>query len=329
MAGPIDCRVSPTEVNKLATDKPIDWFERNLISTRAAALRRARCARVYPGFLQLDGVHEHEPRAPHRVVPRALPTTSSTASASKAEATRAFYEEYFAVADLPAEFYLETVRAGVPGVRAAARRAAPGAAARSIPAAIRRTALLTVEGERDDICSLGQTLAAQDLCSGLRPYLKHALRPGRRRPLRRVQRQALERAASTRSSGRSSTPASDAAHADRTTIARLPHEEERRMSSTGKIAIVTGAGSGIGKSVALTFLKDGYRSFSRDAAPMHCSRPSSRPGTQALRRSRCRPTSAGRSRSAPCSRPRSRSSAGSTCCSTTPASTRRASRSRT
>ena len=78
-----------------------------------------------------------------------------------------FYEEYFAVADLPAEFYLETVRTGVPGVRAAARRAHVARPQRR-PAAIRRTALLTVEGERDDICALGQTLAAQDLCASLR-----------------------------------------------------------------------------------------------------------------------------------------------------------------
>jgi poly(3-hydroxybutyrate) depolymerase len=89
----------------------------------------------------------------------------------KADATKSFYEEYFAVADLPAEFYLETVRVifqeyALPLGRLSWR-------GRTIdPGAIRRTALLTVEGERDDICSLGQTLAAQDLCKNLRQYMR-------------------------------------------------------------------------------------------------------------------------------------------------------------
>jgi poly(3-hydroxybutyrate) depolymerase len=89
----------------------------------------------------------------------------------KAEATRSFYEEYFAVADLPAEFYLETVRL-VFQEYALARGELFVGDRRVNPAAIRRTALLTVEGERDDICSIGQTMAAQDLCTNVRPYLR-------------------------------------------------------------------------------------------------------------------------------------------------------------
>ena len=90
---------------------------------------------------------------------------------AKVQATRAFYEEYFAVADLPAEFYLETVQYVFQDC-ALARGELRWRGRLVNPAAIRRTALLTVEGERDDICSLGQTLAAHDLCSSLRPYMK-------------------------------------------------------------------------------------------------------------------------------------------------------------
>jgi poly(3-hydroxybutyrate) depolymerase len=96
----------------------------------------------------------------------------------KAEATRSFYREYFAVADLPAEFYLETVQRVFQDCDLAAGRLRWRDRVVD-PRCIRRTALLTVEGEKDDICSLGQTLAAQDLCTGLRPYLRtHYVQPG-------------------------------------------------------------------------------------------------------------------------------------------------------
>jgi polyhydroxyalkanoate depolymerase len=82
-----------------------------------------------------------------------------------------FYEEYMAVADLPAEFYLETVRL-VFQEYALPKGELHLLGRRVDPAAIRRTALVTVEGERDDICAVGQTLAAQDLATSLRPYLR-------------------------------------------------------------------------------------------------------------------------------------------------------------
>jgi polyhydroxyalkanoate depolymerase len=87
---------------------------------------------------------------------------------------KTFYEEYFAMADMPAEFYLQTVE------RIFQRATlAPGEMTyrgrRIDPSAIRRTALLTVEGEKDDICSIGQTVAAQELCSGIRPYMRQHL----------------------------------------------------------------------------------------------------------------------------------------------------------
>ncbi|MBU4325877.1 MAG: polyhydroxyalkanoate depolymerase, partial [Gammaproteobacteria bacterium] len=96
----------------------------------------------------------------------------------KANVIRVFYEEYLAVNDLPAEFYLETVEKvfqtyDLPrGVLTYQGRTVN-------PAAIRRTALMTVEGERDDICAVGQTVAAQDLCPNVRPYLKtHHIQTG-------------------------------------------------------------------------------------------------------------------------------------------------------
>jgi poly(3-hydroxybutyrate) depolymerase len=95
----------------------------------------------------------------------------------KAEVTRTFYEEYLAVADLSADFYLETVRL-VFQEYALAKGELRFRGRRVNPAAIRRTALLTVEGERDDICAIGQTLAAQDLASSLRPYMRtHYVQP--------------------------------------------------------------------------------------------------------------------------------------------------------
>ena len=96
----------------------------------------------------------------------------------KARTTQAFYEEYFAVLDLTAEFYLETVQR-VFQTFDLPRGVLDWRGRTVSPAAIRRTALLTVEGERDDICAIGQTMAAQDLCSGIRPYMRsHHVQPG-------------------------------------------------------------------------------------------------------------------------------------------------------
>jgi poly(3-hydroxybutyrate) depolymerase len=169
MAGPIDCRISPTEVNKLATDKPIAWFEKNLISS--VSLRHAGAMRrVYPGFLQLMAfMSMNLDRHLHSF--RGLYHDLVNNESERASVTRAFYEEYFAVCDLPAEFYLETVRL-VFQEYALPKGELTFRGRRVELAAIRRTALLTIEGERDDICALGQTLAAHDLCSELRQYLK-------------------------------------------------------------------------------------------------------------------------------------------------------------
>jgi polyhydroxyalkanoate depolymerase len=172
MAGPIDCRISPTAVNQLAVTKPIEWFEANLIG-RVPLRYPGAGRRVYPGFVQLTAFmsmnkdrHVNSFKELYQLLHK-----QEAEGLEKAEATRTFYEEYFAVADLPAEFYLETVKAvfqdyALPKGELVYRDRIVK------PSAIRRTALLTVEGERDDICAVGQTLAAHDLCTGLREYLK-------------------------------------------------------------------------------------------------------------------------------------------------------------
>lgn len=170
MAGPVDCRVNPTEVNRLAVEKPIEWFERHLIShvplPHAGFMRR-----VYPGFVQLTAFMsmnlERHVKSFEDIYHHLF-----NGEVEKADAIRTFYEEYLAVNDLPAEFYLETVNKvfqtyDLPrGVLTYRGRTVD-------PAAIRRTWLFTVEGERDDICSVGQTVAAHDLCASVRPYMKN------------------------------------------------------------------------------------------------------------------------------------------------------------
>ncbi len=170
MAGPIDCRISPTTVNELATSKPIEWFEQNLIQTVPWQLRGGG-RRVYPGFVQLTAFMSMN-RERHINAFRDYYQHLVDDEQDKAATTRTFYEEYFAVADLPAEFYLETVRL-VFQEFALAKGELVLNGRRVDPTAIRRTALLTVEGERDDICSVGQTLAAQDLCTRVRPWLRN------------------------------------------------------------------------------------------------------------------------------------------------------------
>jgi poly(3-hydroxybutyrate) depolymerase len=169
MAAPIDTRINPTSVNELAMSHPIEWFERNLIGS-VPMRYKGGLRQVYPGFMQITGfVSMNLDRHAnafidlyHAVVDQQL---------DKADAIRDFYEEYFAIMDLSADFYLQTVRRvfqehHLPLGKFEYRGHVID------PRAIRRTFLLTVEGERDDICSVGQTLAAQDLCKGIRPYMK-------------------------------------------------------------------------------------------------------------------------------------------------------------
>ena len=176
MAGPIDTRVNPTKVNALANSRPIEWFERNLIATVPLRYPGA-FRRVYPGFVQLAAFMSMNVER-HLKAHRELYDHLAKGEHEKAQVTKAFYDEYFAVLDLTAEFYLETVRLVFQDCALPTGKL-EWQGGRVEPRAIKRTMLLTVEGERDDICAVGQTAAAHDLCSGLRPYLKrHHMQAG-------------------------------------------------------------------------------------------------------------------------------------------------------
>jgi polyhydroxyalkanoate depolymerase len=169
MAGPIDVRESPTRVNELATAKPLSWFERKLIA-RVPARYPGRGRRVYPGFVQLAAFMTMN-MTRHREQHRRLFRHLAAGEVEEAEKIKGFYDEYFAVLDLTEEFYLETIdRIFQKAELATGRFTWRGRAVDT--GAIRSTALLTVEGGRDDICALGQTAVAHDLCTSLRPHLK-------------------------------------------------------------------------------------------------------------------------------------------------------------
>jgi polyhydroxyalkanoate depolymerase len=176
MAGPIDTRVNPTKVNKLATSKPMSWFERNLIARVPWKYPGAR-RMVYPGFVQLTAFVSMNVNR-HYNAHQELYEHLRNGEHEKAQVIKTFYDEYFAVLDLAAEFYLETVS----WVFQESRLPKGELTFKGQPVdlkAIRKTALLTVEGERDDICALGQTAAAHDLCTGLRPHMKrHHMQAG-------------------------------------------------------------------------------------------------------------------------------------------------------
>lgn len=176
MAGPIDTRINPTKVNALAKSKPIDWFDRHLIA-RVPHRYSGGTRQVYPGFVQLAAFMSMNIDR-HIKAHRELYENLAKGAAAKAAQTKAFYDEYFAVLDLTAEFYLETVRL-VFQEHALPMGALAYQNRRVEPRAIKRTMLFTVEGEKDDICAVGQTLAAHDLCSSLRPYRKrHHMQAG-------------------------------------------------------------------------------------------------------------------------------------------------------
>jgi poly(3-hydroxybutyrate) depolymerase len=176
MAAPMDARINPSRVNTLANSHPIEWFDRNLISMVPFRFPGA-FRRVYPGFVQLTAFMCMNLQR-HLKAQADLLNHRANGEDSKAQEIASFYDEYLAVMDLPAEFYLQTVRL-VFQEHALARGQLEWRGRRVDPGAIRRTALLTVEGERDDICSVGQTVAAHDLCCNLRPYQKrHHLQPG-------------------------------------------------------------------------------------------------------------------------------------------------------
>jgi poly(3-hydroxybutyrate) depolymerase len=168
MAGPIDTRVNPTKVNELATGRPIQWFEQNLI-TRVPLRYPGATRRVYPGFLQLTSfismnldrhVNAHVRQFEYLV----------KGDDEQADGHRAFYDEYLAVMDLTAEYYLQTIQ--VVFKEHLLPRGTWVSRGRKIDPSFIETALMTVEGELDDISGIGQTKAAHALTPNI-PGARH------------------------------------------------------------------------------------------------------------------------------------------------------------
>ncbi len=164
MGGPIDPRECPTKVNNLATEKPLWWFESNVIHT-VPANYPGRGRRVYPGFLQHAGFMAMNPER-HFESHWDFYEDLLKGDLEDAESHRRFYDEYNAVLDMPARYYLDTIRVvfqefllprGLWDVNGE----------RVDPAAIRDVGLMTIEGELDDISGAGQTRAAHKLCTGV------------------------------------------------------------------------------------------------------------------------------------------------------------------
>jgi poly(3-hydroxybutyrate) depolymerase len=164
MGGPIDTRINPTAVNNLAEQRGVDWFRRNVI-TKVPFPHPGTMRDVYPGFLQLHGfVSMNLDR--HVDAHRELFIHLVQGDGDSAQKHREFYDEYLAVMDLAAEYYLQTVDTVF--VRHALPKGEMRHRGRLVePAAIRNTALLTIEGENDDISGVGQTEAAHRLCVNL------------------------------------------------------------------------------------------------------------------------------------------------------------------
>ena len=164
MGGPVDTRAAPTGVTKLAAQHPIEWFERHVVTTvpywHAGAFRR-----VYPGFLQLAAFMSMNPER-HVEAHKRMFNHLVRGDDDSAAAHRRFYDEYLAVMDVPASYYLQTVETffqkhTLPQGKMMVRGKPV------LPQAIERTALMTVEGELDDISAPGQTIAAQTMCAGI------------------------------------------------------------------------------------------------------------------------------------------------------------------
>jgi poly(3-hydroxybutyrate) depolymerase len=161
MGGPIDARRSPTAVNNLATRKPLSWFKGNVID-RVPAKYPGAMRQVYPGFLQHLGFVAMNPTR-HADAHSDFYNHLVKGDGESAEAHRRFYDEYNAVLDMPAEYYLDTIKTvfqefSLPKGRMFVREQLVR------PQAISKTALLTIEGELDDISGNGQTESAHGLC---------------------------------------------------------------------------------------------------------------------------------------------------------------------
>ena len=164
LGGPIDTRESPTSVNNLATRQPLSWFENNVIHNVPANYPGVG-RRVYPGFLQHMGFVAMNPER-HQTSHWDFYQDLLKGDLSSAASHRKFYDEYNAVLDMPAEYYLDTIRT-VFQEHLLPRGLWDVAGERVDPSKIRDCALLTIEGELDDISGQGQTRAAHKLCTGI------------------------------------------------------------------------------------------------------------------------------------------------------------------
>ncbi len=152
MAGPIDTRINPTKVNELAKTKPIEWFERNLLANVPKKFGGAG-RKVYPGFMQLTAFVSMNPER-HMQSFKDMAKAYTENDMPKSKFIKDFYAEYFAIMDLPAEFYIPTVKTVFQDhLLPLGKLEVHGRTIK--PKAIRKTALLTTEGERDDTGGLG------------------------------------------------------------------------------------------------------------------------------------------------------------------------------
>ena len=164
MGGPVDTRAAPTVVTKLAQEHPIEWFERH-VTTTVPPWHPGGFRRVYPGFLQLAAFISMNPDR-HIAAHRKMFDHLVRGDEESAAAHRRFYDEYLAVMDVPASYYLQTVETFFQKHDLAdGRMTVRGELV--TPSAIEHTALMTVEGELDDISAPGQTIAAQTICRGI------------------------------------------------------------------------------------------------------------------------------------------------------------------
>jgi poly(3-hydroxybutyrate) depolymerase len=176
MAGPIDVRVNPTEVNRFAEARSLDWFQRNVI-TQVPWPYPGMMRLVYPGFLQLSGFMGMNFDR-HVSAHRDLFHNLIRGDGDSADKHREFYDEFLAVMDLAAEYYLQTIETVF-----LEHKLAKGEMLHRNrlvdPSRIKKVALMTVEGEKDDITGVGQTEAAQTLCTSLPEALRaHHVQPG-------------------------------------------------------------------------------------------------------------------------------------------------------
>jgi poly(3-hydroxybutyrate) depolymerase len=169
MGGPIDPRKSPTQVNDLATKKPYSWFENKVIYSVPANYPGAG-RKVYPGFLQHAGFVAMNPGR-HAQSHWDFYMHLREGDNESAEEHRKFYDEYNAVLDMPAEYYLETIKTVFQEFRLPMGTWEIGGKLVR-PQDIKNVALLTIEGELDDISGLGQTRAAHELCSAIPKEMK-------------------------------------------------------------------------------------------------------------------------------------------------------------